>query len=200
MSDASVLKDNLPNDLLWRLSVDKYHEMIRAGILSENDHVELIEGWLVEKMPNNPAHTYSTERSRETVEHVLPKGYFVNVQQPITTATSEPEPDVAVIRGSREAYLAHHPYPENIALIIEVSDSTLKYDRTTKQRLYAKAGVKLYWIVNLVEKQLEIYTQPSSEKGIYEVVTTYNLDEQVPFIIDDHEVTQLLVRDFFPRA
>jgi Uma2 family endonuclease len=200
MSDTSVLKDDLPNELLWRLSVDKYHEMIRVGILSENDRVELIEGWLVGKMPNNPAHTFSTERSRETIEHVLPKGYFVNAQQPVTTPTSEPEPDVAVIRGAREAYLAHHPYPENVVLIIEISDSTLRYDRTTKQRLYAQAGVKVYWIVNLVERQLEVYTNPSSEKGSYEVTTIYALSEHVPFIVDGQEVGQLSVQQFFPRA
>lgn len=197
---SALAQPDVPNELLWRLSVDKYHEMIRVGILSENDRVELIEGWLVGKMPNNPAHTFSTERSRETVEYVLPKGYFVNVQQPITTATSEPEPDVAVIRGDREAYLAHHPYPEHIVLVIEVSDSTLNYDRMTKQRIYARAGITLYWIVNVVERQLEVYTNPSSEKGLYEVRNIYALNEHVPFIVEGREVAQLPVQQFFPRA
>ncbi len=200
MSSHVTVNPEVPTELLWRVSVEKYHEMIRAGILSEHDRVELIEGRLLEKMPNNPAHTFSTERSREAVERELPEGFFVNVQQPITTSTSEPEPDVAVIRGDRESYLAHHPYPEDIGLIIEVSDSTLRYDRTTKQRMYALAGIQVYWILNVMEKQLEVYTHPSLEKGVYETKQIYSLVDTVPFMIDGREVAQLAVRVFFPRG
>lgn len=174
--------------------------MIRAGILSEHDRVELIEGRVVEKMPNNPAHTFSTERSRETFERELPGGFFVNVQQPITTATSEPEPDVSVIRGDREDFVTHHPYPEDVVLLIEVSDSTLRYDRTTKQRMYALAGIQVYWILNVIEKQLETFTNPSVEKGVYETKQIYSLADAAPFVLDGREIAQFAVQMFFPRG
>jgi Uma2 family endonuclease len=173
--------------------------MIRAGILSEHDRVELIEGRLVEKMPNHPAHTFSVERSRETLEHDLLEGFFINVQQPITTSTSEPEPDVTVIRGDREDFATRHPSPEDVALLIEVSDSTLKYDRTTKQRLYAVAGVLVYWIVNVPEKQLEVYTSPSADTGSYEAKQIYALADTVTFLLDAREI-MFPVKVLFPKT
>jgi len=136
-------------DVIWRLSVDQYHAMIQAGILTEDDPVELLEGWLVTKMSKNPRHTFVTQLARDVVASLLPPGWYVNAQEPVTTKDSEPEPDVAVVRGNRRQYIDHHPGPQDIALVVEVADSSLQRDRSLKKRLYAAAGIPVYWIVKV---------------------------------------------------
>src|SRR5438105_8922236 len=95
----------VPTEPIFRLSVDQYHEMIQAGILTEDDPVELLEGWLVEKMPKNPPHTLATRLVRTALERLAPKGWFINTQEPITTTESEPEPDASVARGDPRQYV-----------------------------------------------------------------------------------------------
>ena len=146
----------VPTDLIWRLSVNQYHQMVCAGILTEEDPVELLAGWLVPKMPKNPPHRVATRLLRQALERVVPAGWYVDSQEPITTADSEPEPDVVVVRGETRQYLDRHPGPQDVALIIEVADTTLQRDRVLKQRIYAAAGIPVYWIVNLLDNQLEV--------------------------------------------
>src|SRR5205085_6956634 len=114
-----------PADPIWRLSIDQYHQMTRTGILTDDDPVELLEGWLVTKMPKNPPHRLSTQLTREALERLLPAHWHVNDQEPITTEESEPEPDITIVRGERRQYLERHPAPSEIALVVEVSDTTL---------------------------------------------------------------------------
>ena len=151
----------LPPDTVWRLSVQQYHEMIRTGILTDDDPVELLDGLLVTKMPKNPAHSTATRMARGVLEQRVSPQWFVDTQEPITLEASEPEPDLIVIRGGRERYTARHPGPADVALVVEVADATLKRDRDLKQRLYAQAGIPVYWIINLVDNIVEQYTLPS---------------------------------------
>ncbi len=151
----------VPTDPIWRLSVEQYHAMIRAGILTDDDPVELLEGWLVYKMPKNPPHRLVTRLTREALERIVPAGWFVDAQEPITTETSEPEPDVTVPRGTRRQYADHHPRPEELALLVEVSDTTLARDRGSRKRIYARARIPVSWIINLQERQIEVYTEPT---------------------------------------
>jgi hypothetical protein len=102
-----------PPPQLWRISVERYHEMIEAGLLTENDRLELLEGFLIEKITIKPSHTFVTEILREVLERLIPDNFFVNNQQPITTSDSEPEPDVVVIQGQRRDFLEHHPNPDD---------------------------------------------------------------------------------------
>jgi len=148
-------------DTVWRMSVQQYHEMIRAGILSDDDPVELLDGLLVKKMPRNPSHSTATRMARAALERRLSPIWLVDTQEPISLAASEPEPDVIVVRGGRERYVTRHPGPVDIALVIEVAEATLKRDRDVKQRLYAEAGIPAYWILNLVEGFVEQYLVPS---------------------------------------
>jgi Uma2 family endonuclease len=181
----------VPPDLIWRLSVEQYHAMVRAGILTDDDPVELLEGWLVFKMPKNPPHRATTRLVRAALEAVIPEGWYVDSQEPITLSDSEPEPDVVVVRGSTRDYLDRHPMAKDIALVVEVADTTLQRDRTLKQRTYARAGIPVYWIVNLSESQLEVYTQPSSssdEPG-YTTREIYQDTDSVPVAIADIEQT-----------
>ncbi|MBD1932759.1 Uma2 family endonuclease [Trichocoleus sp. FACHB-69] len=173
--------------------------MIRLGILSDDDPVELLDGWLVYKMPKNPPHRATTKLTRNALEAVIPEGWYVDTQEPITLADSEPEPDVVVVRGNTRDYLDRHPGASDIALIIEVADSTLERDRTSKQRLYARAGIPIYWIINLPEKQVEVYTEPVvTSESIYQRRQDYQLSDEVPVAIAGQIVSRLSVLELLP--
>ena len=184
----------------WRFSVAQYHEMIRTGILDEDAPVELIEGWIITKMPKNPPHCFSNELAQEALARVLPSGYFVRAQQPFTTDDSEPEPDVMVVKGERRDFLERHPHGDEIPLIVEVADASLARDRKLKRRLYARAGVAMYWIINLNKRQIETYTEPvgEAEKADYRVRRDYHADEEIPLTIDGNEVGRLNVKALLP--
>lgn len=185
------------------LSVDKYHELIRAGILTENDPVELLEGRLVQKMTKNPPHSLATLLLRETLRKVVPEGWYVDSQEPVTLSDGEPEPDGSVVRGEPRQYKDRHPGPTDLALVVEVADSSLEWDRTAKKRSYARAGISVYWIVNLCDGQLEVYTEPSGpttppEEPSYRREIIYGPEQMAPVVIEGKEVAQLAVRDFLP--
>lgn len=190
----------VPADPIWRLSVEQYHQMIRTGILTDDDPVELLEGWLVTQMPKNPPHRLSTQLIREVVASMLPQAWHVQAQEPITILDSEPEPDVAVIAGDRRAYSDRHPSAGEVALVIEVSDTTLQRDRTIKKQVYARAGISVYWIINLPEQQIEVYTSSfvDEESADYQRCTIYTSADSVPFDIGDQAIGTILVRDILP--
>lgn len=190
----------VPSDPVWRLSIEQYHEMIRIGILTDDDPVELLQGWLITKMPKNPPHRLSTQLSRDTIARMLPAGWHVQDQEPITVLDSEPEPDVAVIAGDLRQYRDRHPGASDVALVIEVSDATLQRDRTIKQQVYGRAGIAVYWIINLPEQQLEVYTLPlqSDEAATYGQCTLYKLDDRVELTISNQAIGSIVVSDLLP--
>lgn len=143
-----------------RLTVAQYDAMGRAGILTPDDRVELLEGLLVEKMTKNPPHRIATKRTRTALEAVLAVGWYVDSQEPIVTPDSEPEPDVVIVRGRTEDYRGGNPPASAVGLVVEVADTTLPRDREDKGRVYARAGIATYWIVNLVDGCVEVYTRP----------------------------------------
>ena len=183
----------IPDAPIWRLTVAQYHHMIQTGILTADDPVELLEGWLVTKMPKTRRHSLVTQLTREALANAVPDGWFVDAQEPITTADSEPEPDVMIVRGKRRDYVEGHPAPPNIALVVEVSDATLQRDQTLKLRLYAAAGIPVYWIMNLPEQRLEVYADPA--EGSFREHKVYTLADLVPLFIEGATVTSLPVKD-----
>ena len=190
----------VPTDLIWRLSVSQYHDMIRTGILTEDDPVELLEGWLVTKMPKNPRHSLTTQLTREALARLLPASWYVDAQEPITLEDSEPEPDVVVVRGDRRQYLDRHPGPQDVTLVVEVADTTLQRDRTLKKRLYAAARIPVYWIVNLPENRFEVYTDPTgpADQSDYRQRQDYGPSDEVPLVIEGREVSRLAVQELLP--
>jgi Uma2 family endonuclease len=190
----------VPKEPIWRLQVQQYHEMIRNGILTDDDPVELLEGWLVTKMPKNPAHRITTQLTRETLAALVPAGWYVDDQEPITTRDSEPEPDVVIVRGDRRDYLERHPYADEVALVIEVADTTLQRDRTGKRRVYARAGIVIYWIINLVERRIEVYTLPLSnaENPDYQERRDYAVTDDIPVVLDNQVIGTISVQTLFP--
>jgi Uma2 family endonuclease len=187
-------------DGIWRLSVAKYHAMIRAGILTDDDPVELLEGVLVQKMPKNPAHVLAKRLLRKALERIIPAGWIVDTEDPVTTRDSEPELDVSVFCGTDTDYSDHHPGPSDTTLIAEVADSSLRLDRGQKKRLYARARVREYWIVNLVDRQIEVYTDPTGpvRKPDYRQRKDYKPGDSVPVVVDGREVGRLPVADLLP--
>jgi Uma2 family endonuclease len=183
---------------MWKFSVEQYQQMIANGTIAEDDPVELLEGWIVTKMSKNPPHIYSTEESAELIRGILPKGYFVRRQDPITTTDSQPEPDISVIRGNRQDFKTRLPSLNEIILVIEVADSTLRRDRTVKQRIYAAAGIPVYWILNLQDRVLEVYTNPLANEKRYADMTIYTLDDVVPFMLEGKEISRIEVKNLLP--
>lgn len=192
--------DAIPDEPIYRLTVEQYHAMARAGILDEDAPVELLEGWLVCKMTKHPPHSVVTRLVRLALERLVPAGWFVNSQEPITTLDSEPEPDAAVIRGEGREYLERHPHPQDVALVVEVADTSLRRDRGRKKRIYARARIVTYWIVNLVDGHIEVYTAPSgaSKRPDYRERRHYGPDDRIPVVLDGLEVGSLEVRELLP--
>ncbi|MDB5294235.1 MAG: hypothetical protein JWO31_218 [Phycisphaerales bacterium] len=185
-------------DFVFRLSVRQYHDMIRQGILVDGDPVELLEGMLVVKMSKNPLHSKSTGRVQSHLNAVLPGGYYARVQEPVTLADGEPEPDVAVVRGTDDEYTDCHPGPADAPLVVEVADSSLARDRTLKLRGYARAGVLVYWIVNLIERQVEVYEQPDPASAAYARRRVYTPGQRIPVRVDGGDVGDLAIDELLP--
>ncbi len=182
-----------------RFTVAQYHRMIAAGVLTEYDRVELLEGWIVDKMPQHPAHAGTISILLAKLQAKLPRGWIVRVQSPITLDDSEPEPDLAVVRGPEEKYLTVHPAPEDIAIVIEVADSTIEHDRSVKGRTHARARLPVYWIVNLVELKVEVYSQPRSGKTpAYRQREAFGVEFGVPLVVAGREAAGIPVRHLFP--
>jgi Uma2 family endonuclease len=164
-----------------RFTVDEYHRLIQTGILRSGEPVELIHGWIVPKMPTNPTHSSVVRRLDRWFQRNLPNTLVVSVQQPITTADSEPEPDLAICNGPEGLYFTSHPSPEQAVIVIEVSDSSLGYDLGEKLQLYARAKVAVYWVVDLEHKQVIVHTDPrGGKKPTYRTRNTYAPGQSVP--------------------
>ncbi len=146
---------------IYRLTVDQYHDLINSGKLTADDPVELLDGILVFKIPKKPKHSVTTERARQVLTPLLSPGWFYRTQEPITLADGEPEPDGAIIRGRIDDYTARHPGPADVALVIEIADTTLDRDRSMKLRSYARAAIPNYWIINLIDRHIEAYSDPN---------------------------------------
>jgi Uma2 family endonuclease len=184
---------------LYRFSVKQYHRLIEAGILA-GKRVELLHGYLIQKMTQNPPHNVTITRINRRLLPVLPERWLLQVQGPITLTDSEPEPDFAVIRGPEETYDHRKPGPRDTGLVIEVGDSSLLQDRRDKGLLYAQARIPQFWLVNLVQAVIEVYTKPKAGKSPhYRERQDHGIDETVPLVLDGQAITQFLVRDLLPR-
>jgi Uma2 family endonuclease len=183
-----------------RFSVAEYHQMIQAGILTEDDPVELLEGWIVPKMPRKPVHDAIIQVIDDVVSRSLPAGWDVRVQSAITTSESEPEPDLAVVRGDGRTYLQRHPGPGDIGTLMEVADTTLSQDRQDKGRIYARAAIPIYWIVNLIDLHIEVYTDPTGPDASarYRSRQDYGPNDTIPLVLDSQEVARIPVQELLP--
>jgi Uma2 family endonuclease len=189
-----------PQGPLRRFSVDEYHRLIEGGILSDEDQVELLDGYVVLKMPGNRPHDSCLAVMLETVRALASAGWSVRCQSAVTMPTSEPEPDLAVVRGTVRDYVLHHPGPSDCGLLIEIAGSSLSRDRDEKGPIYAAAGIDEYWIVNLLDRQIEVYSNPTTGRPnvICAVQRLFRYGDTVPLILDGTIVGQVAVRDVLP--
>ena len=184
---------------MHRYTVAQYHRMIEVGVLGVEDRVELLEGFVVDKMPQNPSHAGTISIVHEQLGTRLQTGWTIRIQSPITAGGSEPEPDLAVVQGPAQRYLTAHPRAENIGMLIEISDTTILHDRTQKGRVYAKARIPIYWIVNLTELHVEVHTNPRGGKSPgYRLRRVFALDAKIDVILNGRSFGEISVISFFP--
>jgi Uma2 family endonuclease len=182
---------------IHRFTVAEYEEIGRLGILDEDSNVELLEGWIVPKMTKYPPHDNTIDLLNFLLSRLLPSGWFVRVQNCVVTPDSIPEPDIAVVRGTPGNYQRQHPAGGDVGLIIEVADSTVRRDRR-KARIYARAGIPLYWIINLDQAQIEVHSQPmaAGSGAVYQSRQILRgADDALTVILDGVPVGNLVVRD-----
>jgi len=144
---------------LWRMPRARYDRLVEAGIFGSEDRVELLDGLLVVREPQGGRHATVVALVRAALEKAFGPSYYVREEKPIALdERSEPEPDVVVVPGRPRDYLNAHP--SRPVLVVEVADTSLALDRLRKGRLYARAGIADYWIVNLIDEGLEVYREP----------------------------------------
>lgn len=201
MSAAVTLpRSVIPAEPVYRLTVAQYHTAIDAGVFSEGDPIELLEGLLVQKMSKSPPHVVALARLLRAITALAPAGWSVRSQDPITLGDGEPEPDLAVVRGAIDDYLAAHPTPPDIGLVVEVADSSLDRDRGIKLRSYARASLPEYWIVNLVDRCIEVYTSPDAAASTptYRTRTTAGPGDSLELTLRGAACGRLRVDDLLP--
>jgi Uma2 family endonuclease len=169
-----------------RFTVDDYHRMVEAGILSERERVELIDGEVVAMTPIGPRHNASVDRALRALVTSLGDEAIVRVQGSVRLDYyREPQPDLALLRPRADFYASALPGPADILLIVEIAESSLDYDRDLKARVYADAGVREYWLVDLSDNVLSCYAKPLG--SAYQRVRTYHRGQVVaPELLPEH--------------
>ena len=195
---AGVPATAVPPLPIARFSVEQYHRMLESGAFTEDDRLELIEGWVVHQTAKGPGHEYAVDQGEELLRACVPAGWHVRNQAPITLTSSEPEPDLTVVRGDRGAYRQRHPVASEVALVVEVSDTSLETDRI-KGKTYGRMGIAEYWIINLVDRCAEVYTQPdpASETG-YARRTIFRADEAIALHLAGQDLGTLAMAEILP--
>jgi Uma2 family endonuclease len=156
----------------------EYHRMIEAGILHEDDRVELLDGEIIKMAAIGPRHSMCVDTLAAFLITKLKKAAIVKNQNPIRLSDySEPEPDIAVVRPRADRYASGHPTPDDILIVIEVADTTAESDRNAKIPTYARAGIAEAWLVDLSNDRIEIYTQP--DQGFYREIRLVSRKQRV---------------------
>lgn len=151
--------------LLRRLfTVQEYHRMAEAGILREDDRLELLRGEIIQMSPIGSRHAATVNRINRLFFKKFGDRALPSIQNPVELDDySEPQPDIALLRPRDDYYESSHPLPEDVLLLVEVADSTVRLDRTLKIPLYAEDGIVEVWLINLPAQRIEVYRQPTPE-------------------------------------
>jgi Uma2 family endonuclease len=172
-----TLIQQTPQKIPLRFTVDEYYKLIDLGMLHDYEKAEIIDGELIRTMTVGDRHAQVVNKLNKILVKNVSDDVLVSVQNPLRlTDYNEPEPDV-VLADLTKYDGSRHPRPSETLVVIEVSDSTLKYDRETKLSLYAEAGIKEFWIVNLPKNIIEIHTNLSDE--VYQIVKIFKLGDTI---------------------
>ena len=187
-------QDNPRPPRLWTRA--EFHRAAELGLFGPQERLELIEGEILERMGENPPHSHAVRLSRRVLERCFrDQGAFLSEQHPVVlTDMSEPEPDLAVIAGDLDEFASRHPEPAEVLLLMEVANSTLPFDRTRKARIYAESGIREYWILNLIDRYLEVHREP--QNGAYQSITILAEDATVSPLAAP--TAAIAVRDMLP--
>jgi Uma2 family endonuclease len=178
------------------MNVSEYERLVALGGLDDS-RIELLDGLLVRKMGKNPPHVWSVDATEIGIARLLGAGWLLRRESPIRIPEfDEPEPDIAVVRGTRLDYKTRHPGPDDVGLLVEVAESSLDRVRGEKLQAYARARIPVYWIVNLIDQRVEVYTDPA-DNG-YRAREDYPRGSQAPVIVDGHELGRLRIDDLLP--
>jgi Uma2 family endonuclease len=182
---------------LFRMNVEQYEQLVETGVL-DGQPIELINGLLVRRMGKKPPHVVACEATRDELLPLIPRGWRLTIEAPIRIPEfDEPEPDLGIIRGTRDQFADDHPGPADVGLLIEVSDTTLELDRGEKQLAYARGKVPVYWIVNLVDRRVEVYTGPTPTG--YRNRRVLAPGEHVSLMIGRREIGRIDVSAILPK-
>jgi Uma2 family endonuclease len=183
-----------------QFSLKKYQRMIDDDILDEQDRVELLENYLVLQTSRIPEHDSVLQTIQMIFMGFLPSGWSLRFQSTVELTNSQPEPDIAVVRGFGRDYLKHPPRAADIGLVIEIANTSLLRDTEDKARIYAGAGIPHYWIINLRGRCCEALSQPVNRlrQTAYRRRRAFRAKESVPFILDSAMIGSIPVRDLLP--
>jgi hypothetical protein len=200
---SSVATDLI--DRLYRIPLDVYDTMARLGLLTKYDKAVLLDGLLVKKMTKGEPHVAATNLVYEALRGLTLDGWHVKQEAPVslpmgpTGCASQPEPDVTLVRGKARDYLARKAGPTDVALIVEVADSSLRDDRAGLAH-YAWSAIPVAWIVNLNNRTIEVYSKPIGPAAVakYQESKVYGPSDQIAVVLDGREVGQVAVQDVLP--
>jgi Uma2 family endonuclease len=162
----------------YQFTVADYHRMLETGVLNEDSRVELLNGEILKMSPIGPRHAACVDRLSEQLRDQVKKIAIVRVQNPVGLDNySEPEPDVTLLKRREDYYVNTHPQPDDIFLVVEVSDTTLERDRQTKLPLYAQTGIRELWLIDLPNDRIEIHSSPHN--GVYQEVRIVQRGQKV---------------------
>lgn len=189
----------IPLDRVHRFTVEQYHQMAKAGVFAHDDRVELIEGFIIDRSPIGPPHASTVNKLASKLARLVEPGWHVSVQNPVTLPTSEPQPDIAIVRGTQEDYEERHPGPDHVALLIEVAESSLEFDRRAKGFTYGRVSVPEYWIVNLVDGVIEIYRRAGGQTP-FQLAEVLDRSKTLKLVLDGQERGTISVSDLLPKT
>ena len=202
MSKPSPIEDSdlsrpPPGD---RIAVDEYRRQAALGKLSDEGSRELLEGIVVPKARRSLRHEGALEKIQEVLGKMLPEGWHLRIMQPLSTVGSLPEPDVAVASDTLDDYATAPPRPDQVPLVIEVAEGSLAQDRRLKGRIYARAGIANYWVLNLIDSQLESLTTPSGPVAMpgYRERRVYRLEDRISVVIGLDDLGTIRIADIIP--
>jgi Uma2 family endonuclease len=196
MSALLAERETLKSQPRHRWTVADYHRMGEVGLLNEDSRVELINGEIVEMAPIGSSHGGEVKHFSNKLFSLLYGKAIISVQDPvILDGYGEPQPDIALLRWRDDFYRKAHPHAEDVLLIIEVSDSTIRYDRDVKIPLYANNGLPEVWLLDLQSQQLEIYREPVN--GQYQQKTSLRTGKIAPILCPDAVID---LTEVFPNS
>ena len=180
------------------MTVEQYEAMVDSGAFKARDRFHLINGYLVAKLTQNPPHVVADELCGGSLLRIIRPGWHVLTAKPIRLpgCGSEPEPDRCIVRGTIRDYERRRPGPDDIAMVVEIADSSLQGDREMAASVYGPSGISIYWIVNLVNRQVDVYTD-AWPRG-YRSRADFPGGQAVPLVIDWQPLGQIAVHEILP--